>query len=250
VSIFTSELIARVLMNEIEWLRSADACFMLDHLYPQRGHNSTPEQPRKLRLYLTALCRIEWKRLHPVCRATTELAERIADGEMADPTQRLEVLEIAEAMTTAEGNPEVIEQCIARLHALKVAVAKAPTRFYRDREWFTATWMAFLPLWGDLPNYKSIPAALHRADLVRCIFGNPFQPTPMLDDRDQTDEIRAFAKAMSIARDFASMPVLADMLEEAGCSDPAILEHCREKTDHVRGCWVIDLIAQPQRDVR
>ncbi len=37
-------------------------------------------------------------------------------------------------------------------------------------------------------------------------------------------------------------PILADALEEAGCTDAAILDHCRGPGPHVRGCWVVDLI--------
>ena len=38
------------------------------------------------------------------------------------------------------------------------------------------------------------------------------------------------------------MPELADALEEAGCTDVEILSHCREPGEHVRGCWVVDLL--------
>ena len=38
------------------------------------------------------------------------------------------------------------------------------------------------------------------------------------------------------------MPVLGDALEEAGCEDEVILEHCRQPGTHVRGCWVLDLV--------
>jgi hypothetical protein len=31
-------------------------------------------------------------------------------------------------------------------------------------------------------------------------------------------------------------------LEEAGCDHPGILDHCRKSGEHVRGCWVLDLI--------
>jgi fatty acid-binding protein DegV len=31
-------------------------------------------------------------------------------------------------------------------------------------------------------------------------------------------------------------------LEDAGCSDAAILTHCREPGEHVRGCWVVDQV--------
>jgi hypothetical protein len=42
--------------------------------------------------------------------------------------------------------------------------------------------------------------------------------------------------------DASRLAVLADALEEAGWCDPEVLGHCRARTDHVRGCWVLDLI--------
>ena len=44
------------------------------------------------------------------------------------------------------------------------------------------------------------------------------------------------------ARDFTSLPVLADALEEAGCASSDILDHCRSAGPHVRGCWLVDLV--------
>jgi hypothetical protein len=38
------------------------------------------------------------------------------------------------------------------------------------------------------------------------------------------------------------MPELAKALEGAGCADPVLLDHCRRPGEHVRGCWVIDLL--------
>jgi hypothetical protein len=35
---------------------------------------------------------------------------------------------------------------------------------------------------------------------------------------------------------------LADALEDAGCSDPAVLNHCQQPGVLVRGCWVVDLL--------
>jgi serine/threonine protein kinase len=42
---------------------------------------------------------------------------------------------------------------------------------------------------------------------------------------------------------FEELPVLADALEDAGCTDEAILGHCRSASTHVRGCWVVDLLS-------
>ena len=35
-------------------------------------------------------------------------------------------------------------------------------------------------------------------------------------------------------------------LEDAGCGDAAILDHCRQPAEHVRGCWVVDLLLGKQ----
>jgi hypothetical protein len=42
--------------------------------------------------------------------------------------------------------------------------------------------------------------------------------------------------------DNARLAMLADALEEAGCDDAAILDHCRHPGEHVRGCWLVDLL--------
>ena len=42
--------------------------------------------------------------------------------------------------------------------------------------------------------------------------------------------------------DPARIGVLADALEDAGCTNDAMLHHCRQSADHVRGCWVVDAI--------
>jgi hypothetical protein len=40
---------------------------------------------------------------------------------------------------------------------------------------------------------------------------------------------------------------MADVLEEAGCVDADILAHCRRPREHVRGCWLVDLILDKER---
>jgi hypothetical protein len=42
--------------------------------------------------------------------------------------------------------------------------------------------------------------------------------------------------------DPARLAVLADALEEAGCTEVAILDHLRGPGPHVRGCWPVDLL--------
>jgi hypothetical protein len=49
------------------------------------------------------------------------------------------------------------------------------------------------------------------------------------------------AERIEEERDFASMGILADALEEAGCTDAALLAHCRSQR-HCRGCGALDAI--------
>lgn len=51
------------------------------------------------------------------------------------------------------------------------------------------------------------------------------------------------AKEMYNSRDFSRMPKLADVLQDAGCDNDLILNHCRDSNRwHMRGCWVVDVI--------
>jgi hypothetical protein len=80
--------------------------------------------------------------------------------------------------------------------------------------------------------------------LLRCIFGNPFRQV-ILDSAWLVWHgglPMSMAQRMYDSRDFADMPILADALEEAGCQDQDILGHCRSGVEHVRGCWVVDLL--------
>ena len=80
-----------------------------------------------------------------------------------------------------------------------------------------------------------------RLALLRCIVGNPFWPVAF-EPRWRTEHTVGIARKMYDDRDFAAMPILADALEEAGCENSDILTHCREPGEHVRGCWVVDLV--------
>ena len=54
--------------------------------------------------------------------------------------------------------------------------------------------------------------------------------------------VRKMARSIYDGRDYDCLPLLADALEEAGCTDAAILAHCRGPGEHVRGCWCLDLL--------
>ena len=84
-------------------------------------------------------------------------------------------------------------------------------------------------------------AEADESHLLRCIFGHPFRRTALMGKWKTTDVI-ALAAQMYESRDFAAMPILADALQDAGCDNDDILNHCRGDGAHVRGCWVVDLV--------
>jgi hypothetical protein len=81
-------------------------------------------------------------------------------------------------------------------------------------------------------------------ELLRDIFGNPFRLVSLnpawLSWRDGL--VRKITETIYAERSFEELPILADALEDAGCDNADILTHCRQPGDHVRGCWVIDLL--------
>lgn len=77
--------------------------------------------------------------------------------------------------------------------------------------------------------------------LLREIFGNPFRPVTT-DPTWLAPEVIALARVIYEERAFARMRELASALREAGCGNSDILVHCDQPGEHVRGCWVVDLI--------
>lgn len=87
-----------------------------------------------------------------------------------------------------------------------------------------------------------------QTDLLRDIFHNPFAKEPIeLDPNWRTSTVVELANTIYHEKAFDRMPVLADALEDAGCTNQEVLDHCRkdqgaDQCSHVRGCWVVDLI--------
>jgi hypothetical protein len=87
-----------------------------------------------------------------------------------------------------------------------------------------------------IQGYQTNPA-----HYLRDVFGNPFRPVAFPPEW-RTDTAVALASQMYECRDFSAMPILADALQDAGCTSDDILNHCRGAGVHVRGCWVVDLV--------
>jgi hypothetical protein len=106
---------------------------------------------------------------------------------------------------------------------------------------------------GNARNLRAVRLAAEAEEfaaqchLLRDIMGNPFRPHPpipaaVLAWNDGC--VVKMATAIYEERDFSreSMGVLADALEEAGCTDSGLLGHLRGPGPHVRGCWALDAV--------
>jgi hypothetical protein len=190
---------------------------------------------RKWRLFLCACCRHVWPRLTDERgREAVEVAERYADGRAtADELRGVGVrvfraLRSMQSENTPEGN------------ALRAAFGTV----YRGRRYaFDAAVYAV----GDVAGTDEGESAA-QCELLRDIFGNPFQPVTV-DPAWLTPTVTSLALSAYEQRELPSghldagrLAVLADALEDAGCDNAELLGHLRGPGPHVRGCWALDLI--------
>lgn len=61
-------------------------------------------------------------------------------------------------------------------------------------------------------------------------------------------DVRTIATEIYKTQDFGDMPILADALEDAGCTNQDVLQHCRSLRDHWRGCFVLDSLRVPRHE--
>jgi hypothetical protein len=80
-----------------------------------------------------------------------------------------------------------------------------------------------------------------RGLLLHDIVNNPVHPVP-IDPAWRTSTVTSLAQAIYQDQEFDRLPILADALEDAGCSNQEVLNHLRGGGEHCRGCWPVDLI--------
>jgi len=225
-------------MTEAEWLTCDNPTRMKVVL---RGRASE----RKLRLLGCGCCRVVWDRItDDRNRRAVGVVERYADGIASRASMAVAERESSAASGFAFGS-----------------AGTTPAR-HRSRRAGCTSWavhlLTYIPPgseqvvgvleylidaleWLKKAEQGSVRATrAGQANLVRCVFGNPFRPVTA-ELSWFTAPVVSLARSMYESRDFTAMPVLADALEEAGCDNADILSHCRGPGPHVRGCWVVDL---------
>ena len=222
-------------MTESDWECSTDPQAMLSFLR-ERGTSE-----RKLRLFAVACCRRVQDLLVPKLAEALEVAERVAEG-FVSPEVRKRFREIS-----FHGGWVMDPSTAHRRGPAKAAVSDALSR----RAWDAAAGAARrVTSIKALEEYKFngqnwevalATQAARLAETVREILGNPLHPVPF-DESWRTSDVVAIARGMYETRDFGAMPILADALQDAGCENTEVLEHCRGPVNHVRGCFVVDLV--------
>jgi hypothetical protein len=133
------------------------------------------------------------------------------------------------------------EAALAVQHHEPISAAQTAAREAAD----TLTWLADPTGGNDIDSIQGWHARQQLesaavACLLRCVVGNPFRPIspgPWITPASFTVAQDAYDR-----RDFAALPMLADLLEEAGCPEQSLFDHCRQPGEHARGCWVVDLV--------
>jgi hypothetical protein len=98
------------------------------------------------------------------------------------------------------------------------------------------------PVPSSVFNDAAAEQSLAMRAVVWEVAGNPFRPAAY-NPAWRTDTALALASQMYDRREFSAMPILADALQDAGCDNEDVLNHCRDPhAHHVRGCWVVDLV--------
>jgi hypothetical protein len=216
-------------MTEDEWRSGVEP-------EPMLAYVRYTASERKLRLFACACCRRVWHLLTDE-RSTEaiEVAERFAEGEAT-------AAELAEAERRHNevvhcGVPSLEQAAPWLIHwAIDPSLDEAFRWIFRDDD--------------DIAFLRDAEAPAQAA-LLRDIVGDPLSFVALGPAwlRWNNGLVRRLAQAVYDERhlplgtlDLTRLAILADALEEAGCTDAAILEHCRSAGDHVRGCWVVDLL--------
>jgi hypothetical protein len=214
-------------MNENLWLTGTGPKWMLEHI---RGRAS----PRKLRLFACASVRRIAALATPAGLYAVQMAEAFARGQASHT-------DAARASTTASHllrqSPQPIEGHVQAIrNALEYMVANDPWDAAHAYVWVVAQH-------HDTPSARKAELAA-QCDLLRCIFGNPYQSVQVQPDWLAHNDGAAGHLARSIDEEkrFEDLPILADALEEAGCDQAELLGHCRKGGTHAAGCWVLDLL--------
>jgi hypothetical protein len=218
-------------MTEAEWLSCTDPRLMLGFLGKQASD-------RKLRLFGIACCRH-----HPSLRnaqSLLQMVEQYADGRIGAE----QLWQAYNRLPDVPGRRLAIPRQLDFRDARQISTwaARPGVRARGEpQEWEE-----------DASEPEPTPAESREQErhcrILRDLFGNPLRK-PGLSVAWRTPDVCALAQIAydecglsALRMDGDRFLVLADALEEAGCTNADLLGHCRQPGEHVPGCWVLDLL--------
>src|SRR5262245_50113038 len=223
-------------MTEEEGLSCTDIERLLSHL---KGENKK-RLDRKARLFACASARRVWVRMDAKGRNAVDVAEQFADG-LATTEELTSSHDVGMNAWSQSGNTWPVMLISGMAVSLGEAFSAALYTVKHAPE-------ALIP--PGTPNRK-VSKARERRTLHAYfteVFGNPLRPVT-IDPAWLTPTVTSLATVAYEERslpsgelDPARLAVLADALEEAGCTDADLLGHLRGPGPHVRGCWALDAV--------
>lgn len=202
--------------------------------------------PRKMRLYGLALCQLipnldddaDWVEGMAVAKAVT--VGKVTEPQFAAMRSLLsqKIKQLSDQYVTFD--PDSYKFMLWRTKAVY-------NLFQADDDYLTD------PAGPDDPDLTRVyqapgyaiadyPYGVEQApDLLREVLGNPFHRVACIPEW-RTPQTTRMARTIFDEERFEDLPKLAMALAEAGCDDARILAHCNRPGEHVRGCWVVDLL--------
>jgi hypothetical protein len=237
-------------MTEADWWAATDAVALTEWLF-----FDARVADRKLRLFCVACCRwTEGDASSDVFRGLIRTVERFADAEVTEEELDASLQPAKEIIAGYSDN--LIWSAQAQSERMITTAAFTPTRLeaflgpgWRERSWYqdcdpngdpypvTVVYLARAPFGHERATRE--PEVVR---LLRDLFGPLLFRDVAVTPAWLTTDGLALARAMYDNRDFSAMPILADALQDAGCDNTELLDHCRGPGPHVRGCWVVDLV--------
>lgn len=229
-------------MTEAEWLACAAPLPML-HFLRASNVNRTRAGRRKLRLFGCSCGYRVTKLMSERGRLWIDLGGKIADRSLTSEEQRQVGLPFIAPL-----NPQIDEEA-------------ENWRMVRSAD--QSAWCTILPNIMEAASgaahhaamaigIKEVPTGRSGVEfnaeqreqvvLLSDVFG-PFPFRSIITHASWlTADVHILATSIYEERAFDRLPILADALMDAGCDNEDILNHCRQPGEHVRGCWVIDLL--------
>jgi hypothetical protein len=227
---------------------------MMRHFRDHHAAALGPGLPRKLRQFALngyqRLWRLVCEQCDPSLAGQVEqwivLQEQCLDRLLTDAELRQEQV-IAQDLARANASAEIWEGSneVSRTSRGWLTFGFTELASERDPPW--AKVFGILDIGYTASTSGAEPEETYlaeRCQVVREMFGNPFRPITIdpLWLAANNGTVPKLAQAIYDEHAFDRLPILADALEDVGCTNLDMFIHCRSGGEHVRGCWVVDLL--------